>query len=290
MLRAMRRSATRRALGAGLAGIALCAPAAAASDAALRFARDGEVVATLGLDAFEASAACNAHEVELDDPYHLRRKTYRACPLREVLVAGFGEGVLAASDANFFLRARDGYAKPASGARLLETGGFVAFADLSNPAGDGWEPIDRRAVDPAPFYLVWAEEGQQDFHRYPWPYQLVTIDMAPFEGEYPHTLPRGVPDGQAAWRGFAIFRAECVACHAINGEGGSVGPELNVPRSIVEYRPADQIREYVRDPRRFRYTSMPPHLHLGDDDLDALIAYFRAMSQRKRDPGDAPGG
>ena len=40
----------------------------------------------------------------------------------------------------------------------------------------------------------------------------------------------------------------------------------------------------VRDPQSFRYTSMPANPHLTDADLEALVAYFRAMSERKRDP------
>jgi len=76
-----------------------------------------------------------------------------------------------------------------------------------------------------------------------------------------------------------------MACHAINGEGGTVGPDLNVPQSIVEYRPVPQIKAYVRDPATFRYGNMPAHPDLSGADLDALVAYFRAMKDRKHDPG-----
>jgi mono/diheme cytochrome c family protein len=266
-----------------LAWAALAVSARAETGAALQFLHEGRLLRELTLPSLRA--ACHETRIEVDDPYHGRRKTYLACPLREVLEAGFGAGLAGAGDANFFLRARDGYTKPAQGARLLEAGGYLAFADLSNPGGAGWEPIDRRRVDPAPFYLVWALPGQQDVHRYPWPYQLVQIERAPFEREFPHTLPQGEPEDSAAWVGFEVFRAECVACHAVNGEGGRVGPELNVPRSIVEYRPADQIKAFVRDPQSFRYTSMPAHRHLSEAQLDGLVAYFGAMSARKRDPG-----
>jgi mono/diheme cytochrome c family protein len=176
--------------------------------------------------------------------------------------------------------------KPASGARLAEAGGWVAFADVEHTRGDvpGWEPIDRRRLDPGPFYVVWSGPGQNDPHRYPWPYQLAVIEQAPFESRFPHTLPKGMPPGSAAWTGFAVFRSECVACHAINGEGGTIGPELNLPQSIVEYRPAAQIKAFVRDPAQFRYTSMPANPHLTLEQLDGLVAYFEAMRERKHDP------
>ena len=102
---------------------------------------------------------------------------------------------------------------------------------------------------------------------------------------YTHVAPEGEPEGAPAWRGLAVFRAQCIACHAMNGEGGKIGPDLNVPRSIVEYRPVDQLKAFIRNPAAFRYTSMPSQLHLSDAQLDALLDYFRFMSNRKRDPG-----
>ena len=36
----------------------------------------------------------------------------------------------------------------------------------------------------------------------------------------------------------------------VNQEGGT-GPELNVPKSIVEYRPEAQIKAYIKDPALF---------------------------------------
>ena len=115
-------------------------------------------------------------------------------------------------------------------------------------------------------------------------YQLAAIELGSYGKRYPHTAPTGLPPEAPAWAGFAIFRSECIACHAINGEGGTIGPELNVPQSIVEYRPEEQLKAYIRKPEAFRYTSMPSHEHLTSADLDAVIAYFRAMRDRKHDP------
>ena len=147
-----------------------------------------------------------------------------------------------------------------------------------------FSPIDRQQVDPSPFYLVWANGGEQSSHDLAWPYQLARIEVAPFEQAFPQTVPRGLAKTDPGWAGYALFQSTCASCHAINGQGGKVGPDLNVPRSIVEYRPIPQIRGYIRNPSQTRYTSMPAHLNLSEADLDALIAYFSAMSERKHDP------
>ena len=91
-----------------------------------------------------------------------------------------------------------------SGAQLAEPGAWIAFADAevtdAPDAEPRWEPIDRRQVDPGPLYLVWSGPGQGDAHRYPWPYQLATIEIAPFERGratddlYPPNLPNQKPN------------------------------------------------------------------------------------------------
>jgi mono/diheme cytochrome c family protein len=199
--------------------------------------------------------------------------------------AGGAEGQRAQG---LLLRALDGYTRPVRGEDLLEPGAFLAFGEpeLSRGADDPprFTKIDRGEVDPGPFYLVWIGPTQNDPHVHPWPYQLSTIQVAPFSEAFPRTVPEGLDSADPGWTGYALFQRACASCHAINGEGGKVGPDLNVPRSIVEYRPIDQIRGYIRDPEATRYTSMPAHSSLSEADLDALIAYFSAMSERKDDP------
>jgi mono/diheme cytochrome c family protein len=290
--RALARAGTPLVAAVALLAAALAPACGARADApppSLRFLRDGAAPRDLALPALVEG--CGAQTVRVVDPYYAREKRFHAVPLGCALALGFG----APPDAgeSVLLRARDGYVRPTSFAALSAEGGWLAFSDAELATGDprdpafrpAWEPIDRRHLDPGPFYLVWSGAGQRDPHRTPWPYQLAEIELAPLERLYPHTVPVGAAPDSAARRGFAIFRDQCIACHAINGEGGTVGPDLNVPRSIVEYRPAEQIKAYVRDPGSFRYTTMPAHRDLTEADLDALVAYFEAMSRHKRDPG-----
>ena len=233
--------------------------------------------------------ACGDEVVTVADPYHGRSMTYRGVPLRCVLDQGFASsgGAARLADQGLLLRALDGYTRPVSGRTLLEPGGYLAFGEaarLDASEASAFSPIDRRQVDPAPFYLVWTGPDQGDPHDTPWPYQLARIEIAPFAQAFPATVPEGLADDDAGWDGYRLFQGACASCHAINGQGGRVGPDLNVPRSIVEYRPVAQIKAYVKNPASFRYTSMPPHPGLTEADLDALIAYFSAMRERKQDP------
>jgi len=265
------------------ATLALLVWAATASAATLEFRRDGTVVARL--DDAALAQACAPRTITLDDPYYEAEKRYRACPLATVFAAGFGAPPDRLGTADVVFRARDGYVKTTTLARMEEDGGFLA---LGEDGRDGFAAFGRRHVDPGPFYVVWTKTAQHDTHRYPWPYQLAAIELTSLATKLPHTVPDGLATDDPGWHGYAIFRSDCIACHSINTEGGTVGPELNVPRSILEYWPADQVKAFVRNPASFRYGKMPAHEYLTDGDLDALIAYFRAMQARKHDPGRRP--
>ena len=246
--------------------------------AMITFVREGKPVKALGRA--ELEAASKPEQWTALDPYYNKLKTYRALPLGPLLERAFGEPAAALIEHDYLLRARDGYTVPLAGSRVFEAGASIAVADVEVP---GWEPIGPGRANPGPFYLVWREPGQQSLDTHPRPWQLASIEIAPFEATFPHTVPTGLAADSAAMRGFRIFRAQCIACHAINREGGRVGPDLNVPQSVVEYRPEPQIRAYIRDPLTFRYSAMPAHPAFKEADLDAILAYFRAMKDRKHD-------
>lgn len=249
-------------------------------DTELTFMRDQRELRRVSLPQLSMHAPVQV--VESDDPYYGQRKRFRAIPLNEALVFAFGADLATLRAQSFVLRALDGYAVPVQGARLLEGGAYLAFDDVDVP---GFAPIGPQRVSPAPTYLVWTQPGQDNLETHPRPWQLTTIEIAPIETLYPHTAPSGVAKDSPAGHGYVVFVAHCIKCHAINREGGRVGPELNVPQSIIEYRPLAQIRAYIKNPATFRYGAMPAHPQLTENDLDGLIAYFMTMATQKQDPG-----
>jgi mono/diheme cytochrome c family protein len=274
-------AATTSASGAPAAS-GSTAPAVAASAADLTFRNEGERVATLTREAL--TKAIPPETVKQLDPYYNKEKTYRALPLAAVIELAF-KGIKDLPQKEYVLRAKDGYTVPLRGSKVFEKGAYIAFEDVEVPA---WEPIGQQRANPAPFYLVWANKDQTNLETHPRPYQLSSIEIARFEDVFPRTVPKGVAAGDPAHKGFALFREQCIHCHAINREGGRVGPELNVPKSVVEYRPVDQIKAYIKDPLGFRYSTMPAHPSFTDADLDALVAYFTAMKDRKEDDPKKP--
>lgn len=246
---------------------------------ALTFKREGTEIAKRSLH--ELLENIPPVVVEGFDPYYQNVRRFRALPIEVVLKAAYQTDDANLRSHHWLLRAADGYTVPMSGEKLLEGGACIAFEDLDKPSG--WDPIGPQKANPGPFYLVWSKPSQSSLDEYPRPWQLATFEIVSFEAAFPHTDPK-VPKDHPAAHGYSTFRTYCIRCHAINREGGRVGPELNVPKSIIEYRPEGQIREYIRNPASFRYGNMPPHLQLTKEDLDGLIAYFHAMHERPYDP------
>lgn len=251
--------------------LVLLAPAASA-EVGLVFQRDGKEVRRA--TAVQISKKVPPVSLTIDDPHYGKRKTYRCWPIKAVMDAMYGPGWGRPPLTEAVLTAADGYASQSEAAKLREDGGCLAFEDLD--AGDGrWEPVGRKKADPGPFYLVWSKPEQSTANAYPWPWQLAEINLIAFEKRFPEVVPRGAKEGSAEWKGYQIFRAQCMRCHSINREGGKIGPDLNAPQSVTAYRTKEWTTGYIRQPSKWRYTEMPDHPNLSDDDLESLWRYFQ---------------
>lgn len=250
----------------------LGATRAAAMGALLSFERDGQPVKKLTVE--QISAQVRPVTVKFFDPHHGKEKAYRCWPIRPLMDAMYGPGWTSGDHSEAVLTATDGYASQSEAAKLSQDGGCLAFEDL-DAGGGNWEPIGRKQADPGPFYLVWTKPEQSTENAYPWPWQVMSIDLIRFEARYPEVVPHGAKEGTPAWRGYQTFRAQCMRCHSINREGGKIGPDLNAPQSVTRYRTKRWFKSYVKAPSKYRYTEMPDHPFLSDNDLDGLWAYFR---------------
>ena len=226
----------------------------------------------------ELRARLTVVTVTVDDPVYRSRKTYDGFDLRDVLALA---GPLPPDADELVFQAKDGYAPVAPASALKEHRAILAFR-VHGQSRD-WEPVPqgKAMISPGPYYVVW-EEGKNLPESLPWPYQLVGIEAVSFARAYDRLFPKGVADQSPVKRGFLRFKDDCIRCHSINLQGGDLGPELNTPKSILEYWDPKTARKFIRSPSSFRARSkMPPFTRLTESDLDDLFAYLDFMKAHK---------
>jgi cytochrome c2 len=74
-------------------------------------------------------------------------------------------------------------------------------------------------------------------------------------------------------------------CHSVNGVGGTIGIDLNVPRNVFEYWQADKLPAMVANPAAFRRNAkMPSFEGLGPQGVSNVLAYVKHMKAHKVQP------
>jgi mono/diheme cytochrome c family protein len=253
--------------------LALAAAPARAAEPALSFMSGDKEV--LRVTAADLTARPDARVIALTDSFYGKRKRYRAVPIKDLLAQAYGPAWIEDGVGEFFFEALDGYRSHARVPILAEDGGMLAFADAD---AKDWEEMPKEKARPGPFYLVWTGAEQTPQKGYPWPWQLVSVKSAIIEDEYPKAVPRNAAPKSRAPAGWAIFRRNCISCHSISGQGGSVGPDLNEPRGITRYHDKKELKAFIHKASSFRHTKMPDFDELTSTDLDDLMAYFDFMS------------
>ncbi|HLN00615.1 MAG TPA: c-type cytochrome [Bryobacteraceae bacterium] len=222
--------------------------------------------------------------VEVDDPVYKRKQRYQGFWLRdlfkELSYAGHPE-----SDVYVRFRCKDGYAPIMPLSRALKGEGLIAVRDLGAPPGKNWEllPAIGQTSTPAPSYLVWVSPPG-DLEEYPWPYQIVAIELA----SSADVLGAAVPDDSRR-SGFDLFVRNCLKCHAINGVGGTLGPELNSPCSVTQYWNPGFLSRFIANASSIRAGTKMPDFHaMPGNDIQAIIEYLQYMGSHKKPGATCP--
>lgn len=226
----------------------------------------------------DAAHRVPAQETTVADPVYKRDQTYESVSFADLIEAGKPADVVLTGNTRLVFQTSDGYRSITSMEVVRAFGARLALRDVNAAAGQSWRPIPGRpAMTPAPYYLVWPSANAD----LPWPYAVTAVEVWTTE---PVDLTR--PDADpAANAGHAIFKKRCGSCHSVNGAGGAVGPELNVPANVTEYWNRAALKQFILNPASIRRdVKMPPPAGLSEADVDAVIAYLVKMKTLKRAP------
>lgn len=258
----------------------------------LEFRFHSKTISTLPLDTLLAIAP--AQTVRVFEPYEGRELAFRALPFEELLDVVLGNGWR--EEEELLFTCRDGYQPSVPVRRVLEHRAWLAFAREGSDdfAIEKLESGRRQRVSLGPFYLVWENLADEALRRegdYGWPYQLVGVDVIRVADRFPRLAP---PEeaGPEVVRGLREFRIHCSRCHALNGEGGAIGPELNDRASPAGRRDPAWLRRWIAAPAEIapgaRMEPLNPALPERDAVIAAIVAYLQAMAETTVAPADPP--
>ena len=213
--------------------------------------------------------------VKIDDPVYKKKKIYEGFLLSEVLkVLDLNK-----ADALVEFQCADGY-KPFLEWDQIEKGQpYLVFRDVDFNNWESFE-VGKSKKTPGPFYLVWPKPIEEA----KWPYQIIGITQIDFAQKYKKIYPPELKKLSGAVKnGFNIFKNQCLKCHSINLEGGELGPELNIPKNITEYRDKKFLRAFILDSNSYRLKSaMPPFKEiLTNKEIGEVLAYISWMKKFK---------
>jgi nitric oxide reductase subunit C len=89
----------------------------------------------------------------------------------------------------------------------------------------------------------------------------------------PDLMQSAMPSGDLAAQGDRplVFTQMCMACHQFEGQGGVVGPALDL---VGDRLGADEIRRRLLDPKSVKADSLMPKLPLSEAQITELVAFL----------------
>jgi cytochrome c2 len=132
------------------------------------------------------------------------------------------------------------------------------------------------AVDPGPAYLIWENPlKNEDESGFPWPYQVVRIEMLSKTAVMKALQPPGLTGVDT---GAALFRDRCLKCHNSHGVGGTMGPDLRAMLKTVGDWKAEKLALFIQHPKKVIPASkMADMADLSQAALSSIVDYLRAI-------------
>jgi cytochrome c2 len=216
----------------------------------------------------------------INDPVYHKTKKYQAVNALAIIKNEVDLSKVDVKNTIIIFECIDGY-KPEMPLELfLNAKPYLAFKDIDAPKGFNWERIikDGNEMNADPFYLVYTSSESTTNQEYKWPYNVIKFQLV---SKNINSALEPIND-EKAQKGFALYQKYCITCHAINGIGGEMGPELNYPKSVTEYWKEKELVDYIVDPASFRYKVKMPTLGITKQQSQEIVDYLKYMSERKK--------
>ena len=226
-----------------------------------------------------------AHVTVANDIAYGKAMTYLAVPVAALLA-----GLDPPANAVIESVALDGFAAQLPLALLTNADPAKAVAWLAiEPDDPRWPMLPGKAESAGPFYIVWTGASVATIRSEQWPYQLKRLasQSSPLERWPALDVDPALSATDPARAGLALYKAQCLPCHALNGAGaGTMGPDLNKPINPTRYMTRDGLHALIRDPRSVRNwptMQMPGFTaeQLSDAEIDQIISYLDHMAARR---------
>ena len=215
-----------------------------------------------------------------NDPVYHKVKKYKAVNALALLKSQVDVSTIDIKNTKIIFECMDGY-KPEMPLELfLNSKVFLAIEDMDATKGTKWEKIIKNGneMDAAPFYIVYESVSEKD-SRYKWPYNLIKLYLEPMNKSTDELFPTG---NKKVELGYKLFQNQCITCHAINEIGGTMGPELNYPKSVTEYWKEKELVDYIVNPATFRHNVKMPTLGITEQQSQEIVDYLKYMAKHKK--------
>jgi nitric oxide reductase subunit C len=118
-------------------------------------------------------------------------------------------------------------------------------------------------IDDLIAFFEWI--GNVDLNGFP-PTPVLASTAAPSPSS---TSPVARDDGRPQ-----VFSQMCVACHAVDGRGGSVGPALD---GVGDRYDAEYLGRWLEDPAAVKQGTRMPRMPLSDEQIEELTTYLSTL-------------